>query len=59
MISVTRPSEEHVMDVQLHGFGSRRFQLEKGGGGGGDAEEELRSHVKSVEASWFAEKARP
>ena len=38
VISVTRPSEEHVMDVQVHGFGSRRFQLEKGGGGGGDAE---------------------
>lgn len=58
VISVTRPSEEHVMDVQLHGLGSRRFQLEKEGGGDDDAEE-LWSHVKSVEASWFAEKARP
>lgn len=34
LISVTNLSEEHVMDVQLHGLGSRMFQLEKNGGGG-------------------------
>lgn len=34
LISVTKDSEEHVMEVQLHGFMSRTFQLENDGGGG-------------------------
>lgn len=58
LISVTKPSEEHVIPVQLHGLVSRMFQLEKDGGGGDD-EEELWSHEKRVEASWLTEKARP
>jgi len=48
LISVTKPREEHVMDVHLHGLESRMFQLEKEGGGG-DAEEW--SQEKRVEAS--------
>lgn len=57
LISVTKPSEEHVMHVQLHGLGSRMFQFEKNGEGGDVFG--VWSHEKRVEASWFAEKTRP
>jgi len=33
LISVTKESDEHVMEVQLHGLGSLMFQLEKDEGG--------------------------
>ena len=56
LISVTKPSEEHVMQVQLQGLESRVFQLDKDGGGG---DEELWSQEKRVEASWLAQKPSP
>lgn len=34
VISVTKPLGEQEMKVQLHGVGSRMFQLEKEEGGG-------------------------